>query len=999
MPLQLSTPVKFVKRIGDRIAAGLADRGILTIEDLLYHLPFRYEDRLHPKPLSLYNPGDMASLIGEVRGTTLLRTRSGPIFEMTVGITPPPAMSGSNNINPGERSPSPSAQDPGAPSSPTASSSAKVGSLDADPAPWVSADPSMAGLLNPRAPILETVKCMWFHGTYLKDKFHAGQKIALYGKLEGSRSGNALGAIPGSTRFKMIQPTFEILPDSNATGEDAEFILLEMGRIVPIYESLGGKTPWGTKLTSRWTRRILWTIFKDLAESEAASTSISPATQSPSPSAQDRSPSSSPKSSGAPSMPTAPSSEWVGVNQANPATRSNSPSAQSDETLPTSLRQRLAFPTRMEALRDLHFPPAGTAMTELMSARTPAHRRLIFEEFFYLELGLELKRRKLRNRQGTAFVTNDQVREALKQILPFKPTSAQKRVLGEIVSDMRRPQPMRRLLQGDVGSGKTIVAFQAALVAIENGYQVALMAPTEILATQHYLSARKLLAEKISPRTKRPYRIGLLTGSLDDRTKRDTRAHIFRGEIDLAIGTHGLVEEKVDFANLGLVIVDEQHRFGVQQRFQLMRKPNTGTATTQRLSDNPDSSGAPSMATASSSTWVGKNEADTTTRSYPPSAQDPGAPSSTTASSSTKVGSQNSDTYSEPDVLVMTATPIPRTLALTLYGDLEASIIDELPPGRTPIQTRRMPEERSAEVWDFIRKQVAAGRQAYIVYPIIEGATDDQPELDFAPSGEDLSQQSASGDTTPTPSARGALYTSVGRSPTKASKVNKRAGGPTYRLANNTRAKATTRSRQPLRSATDMHHDLQAGPLAGLKLGLLHGRMSPDDKEVTMARFKRGELDVLVSTTVIEVGVDVPNATVMVIEHADRFGLAQLHQLRGRVGRGAAKSFCILITAATVTPEADARLNAMVQTQDGFALAELDLQQRGPGEFFGTKQAGLPEFRVANLARDRDLLELARHEAAHFAEQEDPTMPRPEIDAVWSRLKQQWQRRYGLVEA
>jgi len=845
MPLQLSTPVNSVKRIGPRIAAGLAERSILTIEDLLYHLPFRYEDRLHPKPLSLYNPGDMASLLGEVRGTVLLRTRSAPIFEMTVGITPP------------------------------------------DP----DSDAAVQGLLAAPSPILETVKCMWFHGTYLKDKFKPGQKIALYGKLEGSRSGNALGAIPGTTRFKMIQPTFEILPDSNATGEDAEFILLEMGRIVPIYEYLGGKTPSGSKLTSRGVRRILWTIFKDLAESE-----VPPNHQR----------------SGAPSV--AASSQWVGSQEAQ----------LTDETLPTSLRQRLAFPTRMDALRDLHFPPAGTSMTDLMSARTPAHRRLIFEEFFYLELGLELKRRKLRSRQGTAFVTNDQVREALKQILPFKPTAAQKRVLGEIVHDMRRTQPMRRLLQGDVGSGKTIVAFQAALIAIENGYQVALMAPTEILATQHYLSARKLLSEKISPRTKRPYRIGLLTGSLDDKTKRDTRAHIFRGEIDLAIGTHALVEEKVDFANLGLVIVDEQHRFGVQQRFQLMRKPNTGAAT-QLSTDRP---GAP-FVTASSSR-VGVNKADTATRSTPP------------------------DTYSEPDVLVMTATPIPRTLALTLYGDLEASIIDELPPGRTPIQTRRMPEERSAEVWDFIRKQVAAGRQAYIVYPIIEGATDDQPELDFAVEIEP-----------PEPTTK-------------------------------TRKKSP---RTKLRSATDMHHDLQAGPLADLRLGLLHGRMSADDKEVTMARFKRNELDVLVSTTVIEVGVDVPNATVMVIEHADRFGLAQLHQLRGRVGRGAAKSFCILITAATVTPEADLRLNAMVQTQDGFALAELDLQQRGPGEFFGTKQAGLPEFRVANLARDRDLLELARQEAAHFVDHPDLTMPRPEIDAVWSRLKHQWQRRYGLVEA
>jgi ATP-dependent DNA helicase RecG len=868
VPLQLSTPVKFIKRIGERVAAGLAERGVSTVEDLLYHLPFRYEDRLHPKPLSLYNPGDMASLIGEVRGTVLLRTRSGPIFEMTVGIKPPAADS----------------------------------------------DAAMQGLLSAPSPILETVKCMWFHGTYLKDKFQPGQTIALYGKLEGSRSGNSLNATPGSSRFKMIQPTFEILPDAHATGDDAEFTMLEMGRIVPIYESLGGKTPWGAKLTSRWHRRVMWTVFKDLSESEDIAAHASP----------------SPPNSGAPFMATAPSSTWVGENQANPSKRSSSPDAQGTETLPTKLRERLSLPTRMDALRDLHFPPAGTSITELMSARTPAHRRLIFEEFWYLELGLELKRRRLRERAGTVFVTNDSVREALKQVLPFKPTAAQKRVLGEIVTDMRNKQPMRRLLQGDVGSGKTIVAFQAALVAIENGYQVALMAPTEILATQHYLSARKLLSEKISPRTKRPYRIALLTGSLDDRTKRDTRNRIFRGEVDLAIGTHALVEEKVDFANLGLVIVDEQHRFGVQQRFQLMRKPSAGTAT-RNLSDNPQDPGAPSMATAPSSQWVGVNQADSPTRNPSPDAQS-----------------------AEPDVLVMTATPIPRTLALTLYGDLEVSVIDELPPGRSPIVTRRVPEERSTEVWDFVRKQIAAGHQAYIVYPIIEGANDDQPELDFALDPE-----------APEPT-------------TKARKKSQRS---------------------KLRSATEMHEELQQGPLKGLRLGLLHGRMSADEKEITMARFKRGELDVLVSTTVIEVGVDVPNATLMVIEHAERFGLAQLHQLRGRVGRGVAKSFCILLTGATITPEAEQRLDAMVRTQNGFELAEVDLQQRGPGEFFGTRQAGLPEFRVANLARDRDLLELAKLEAARFVDAPDPTMPRPEIDAVWSRLKHQWQRRYGLVEA
>ena len=303
--MELSTPVRFIQRVGDRVAAGLAERGITTVEDLLYHLPFRYEDRLHPKPLSVYQPGDMASLVGEVRGFALLRTRSGPIFEMTVGIKPP------------------------APES----------------------EQAMEGLLRPPPGVgMETVKCLWFHGSYLKDKFRTGQMIALYGKLDASRSGNALNAPPGFTKFKLIQPTFEILPDAAATGEDAEFTMLEMGRIVPVYESLGGKTPWGAKLTSRWLRRVMWTVFRELAES----------------------------------------------------------GAQAEETLPASLRERLALPVRMDALRDLHFPAAGTEMTELMSARTPAHRRLIFEEFWYLELGLELKRRRLRERVGTAFVADEQ---------------------------------------------------------------------------------------------------------------------------------------------------------------------------------------------------------------------------------------------------------------------------------------------------------------------------------------------------------------------------------------------------------------------------------------------------------------------------------------------------------------------------------------------------------------------------------------------------------------
>ncbi len=855
--LTLQTPVKFLKKVGDRIAGSLAERGVETVEDLLYHLPFRYEDRAHPRPLSSYAPGDMASVVGEVRGAVLLRTRAKPIFEMTVGVQPAPAADSS---------------------------------------------PATNGALT-QPPVLETIKCLWFNGTYLQDRFKPGQQVALYGKLEGSRSGNAPGASPGSTRWKMIQPTFEILPGPDAAGDDAEFTTLEMGRLVPVYESLGGTTAWGAKLGSRWLRRVLWSLFRELEEA----------------------------------------------------------GLEAEETLPHALIDRLVLPSRMQALRDLHFPSADTALADLQAAVTPAHRRLIFEELWYLELGLELKRRRLREREGTAFTTDENVREALKQILPFKPTAAQKRVLGEIVSDMREPRPMRRLLQGDVGSGKTIVAFEAALVAIENGYQVALMAPTEILATQHYLSARKLLAEAVSPSKGRLYRVGLLTGSLDERSKREARGRIFRGETDLAIGTHALVEEKVDFENLGLVIMDEQHRFGVQQRYKLMRKPGpNGVAT-------------------------------------------------------------------EPDVLVMTATPIPRTLALTIYGDLEASILDELPPGRTPITTRRMPAERAGEVWAFVRKQVEAGRQAYIVCPIIEGDKDDQPELDFA---HDIESSQAPGAPEHTP-ATPPLAAKKKRTPAKTTKAGNpslqpsashgtggeaslsRRVGPKEKATpaaakagsassgTNLALPATKRTpnRPKLRSAVEVYEELGAGPLAGLKLGLLHGRMSADDKEVTMARFKRGEVHVLVSTTVIEVGVDVPNATVMVIEHAERFGLAQMHQLRGRVGRGKAKSFCVLLTGERVSPEAEARLDTMVRTQDGFELAEFDLAQRGPGEFFGTRQAGMPDLRVADLVRDRKLLEWAKMEAARFVEHPDPAITAEERAAVWARLKQQWQRRYGLVEA
>jgi ATP-dependent DNA helicase RecG len=737
--LTLETSLQFVKGIGPRIAQTLQEKRITTIEDLLYHLPFRYEDRLRPQAIEELVPGEMASLIGEVRGMALLRTRRMPIFEMTVG----------------------------------------------------------QGLGG-------RVKCMWFHGTYLKDRFKAGQWVALYGKVEPSRSSNS---------FKMIQPQVEVLPDDH---DDEESKLLEVGRIAPVYETLGNK------LASRWQRRVIYRVLDDLK-------------------------------------------------------------GRIPETLPQAICRRLDLPSREDALRWAHFPEAGTPMNQLQAWATPAQKRLIFEELFFLELGLELKRKKFRQRQGIPFETNAEVRSALRQVLPFHPTKAQKTALGEIVADMRAPEPMRRLLQGDVGSGKTIVALQAMLVAIENGYQAALMAPTEILATQHFLGARKLLE-----RSQQRYKVVLLTGSLDEDRKRENRRLIARGEAQLVIGTHALIEERVDFAKLGLVVVDEQHRFGVLQRFRLMKKPNAG----------------------------------------------------------------------EPDVLVMTATPIPRTLALSLYGDLDLSVLDELPPGRTPIVTRQVGDDKASEVWKLVREQVQKGHQAYVVYPVIEGAKEDQPELDFAAS--EAEQEDSSG-------RPGLLFKKV--------------------------------SAPSLKAATDMYQELKAGHLQGLRLGLLHGRMDADEKEIIMRRFQRREVDVLIATTVIEVGVDVPNATMMVIEHAERFGLAQMHQLRGRVGRGNAKSYCILMTGGKISAPAAERLAAMVRTQNGFELAELDLQLRGPGEFFGTRQAGIPDFRVANLVRDRALLELAKTESAWFVSEAGSEVTEEEKGKVWTRLREAWQRRYGLVDA
>ncbi len=727
--LELTTSVQYVKGIGPHFAEILLEKGISTVEDLLYYLPFRYEDRLNPRGIGELRPGEMASVIAEVRTFGFFRTRRMPIFEMTVGQG------------------------------------------------------------------RDTLKCVWFNAKYLQDKFRAGMLVALYGKVEsGARGGH---------RFEILQPQFEILHDpstdsSGGNDEERKWQSLEVGRIVPIYEAAGNG-----RLSTRWFRRVIHGMLENLQ----------------------------------PDIP---------------------------DAIPAVVRGRMQLIDRRTAFWHAHWPEVGEILTNLQAARTPAHIRLIFEELFFLELGLELKRRKMRSQTGIGFAINDKVRAAIKRILPFHPTEAQKRVLKEIAADMAEPVPMRRLLQGDVGSGKTIIALEAAVIAIENGYQVALMAPTEILATQHYLSARKILETA-------GYRIVLLTGSQEAGRKKQVRHHIAQGNAQLVIGTHALIQETVEFDRLGLVIVDEQHRFGVMQRFKLMKKED-----------------------------------------QPPQA---------------RLTQAAPETEAEPDVLVMTATPIPRTLALTIYGDLDTSVLDELPPGRTPITTRCVGDERADEVWQFVKKQVAAGHQAYVVYPVIdEGAMEGE-----------------------------------------------------------------------LKAAIKMHERLRSHELSSLHVGLLHGRMSADEKDATMAAFKRGEINVLVATTVIEVGVDVPNANVMVIEHAERFGLSQLHQLRGRIGRGAAKSYCVLMTGGKVSVEAQQRLDAMVRTQNGFEIAELDLQQRGPGEFFGTRQAGMPNFRVANLLRDRDLLEAARKEARYVLGNPDD-IGKGEVERAITHLRSHWNRRYGLVE-
>jgi len=515
------------------------------------------------------------------------------------------------------------------------------------------------------------------------------------------------------------------------------------------------------------------------------------------------------------------------------------------EMLPEGIIEKYSLMTVPEAYYEVHFPTREKDINVLNRGLSAAHRRLSFEELFVLELGLAVRRRGvMAEKKGIQFKSLENLETRLRKSLPFSLTKAQERVIAEIRHDMTADRPMNRLVQGDVGCGKTIVALIAALLAVENGYQACIMAPTEILAEQHYNNMTELV---------RPLGITVrsLTGSRKKKEKAAVLTEIESGEARIVVGTHALIEEKVTFSKLGLAIIDEQHRFGVMQRSTL------------------------------------------TAKGY------------------------------EPDVLVMTATPIPRTLALTVYGDLDVSVIDEMPKGRIPVVTRLYFESRRREAYQFMDGELKRGRQVYVVYPLVEET-----------------------------------------------------------------------EKSDLKAATEMAAHMQKDIFPAWEIGLLHGRMKAEDKESVMSAFKAGEIQILVSTTVIEVGVDIPNATVMMIEHPERFGLAQLHQLRGRVGRGTHQSYCILMGPRMFAEEAQERLNAFARTNDGFKIAEEDLRMRGPGEFFGTRQSGLPDLRAANIIRDADLLEAARNEAIQILEQDPQLEQYPRLRGL---LKRKWEGRLGLI--
>ena len=693
----LATPLQFLKGVGPRKAADLKRAGLVTVEDLLYRLPFRYEDRSRMQPIASLRPGQKAAVLGEIKSANLAMTRRRGfrIFHMVLGDT-----SGA-------------------------------------------------------------IRCTWMNQAFLADILKPHLQVVVFGDVKLDSSG-----------LHFMNPEYEIVSGETAAESPGA---VHTGRIVPFYEKTGTVTP---NMQRRLVRQALDQLPQEI-----------------------------------------------------------------DDTLPADLRARAGLAPRRLALEAAHFPPNEESLDALNAFRTPAQRRLIFEEFFLYQLG-HAWRRHAGSVELKPFVpkVDDRIRASAAAVLPFKLTPGQKGALKEIVDDMLRPQPMHRLLQGDVGAGKTIVALLAAIVAMENGLQVAFMAPTEILAAQHYSNIARLLASS-------RFRVDMLTGSTPGLHKHTLLSHIERGTTHLVVGTHALVQEKVTFHKLGLVVIDEQHRFGVAQRAALRAKGL------------------------------------------------------------------------RPDVLLMTATPIPRTLALTDYSELDVSKIPDLPPGRKPVRTWVKPESRRDEIYQLIREQLDAGRQAYIIYPLIE----------------------------------------------ESEKID-------------------------LKSATEMADHLQAEVFPAYRVALLHGRMKDDVKGRVMHAFSKGQLHILVSTTVVEVGVDVPNASIMVVEHAERFGLSQLHQLRGRVGRGPWESHCILLYQAPWTDDARERLKAMSSTNNGFLIAERDLELRGPGDFFGTRQSGLPTLRTGDLVRDRDIMEDAHREARRLVEDGGLTPPLIEF------LRERWQGQFGLIE-
>ena len=696
---KISSPVQFVKGVGPKIAHLLDKKGVKTIEDLLYHLPRRYEDRRVINNISAAIIGKKETVIGKITHSEIKLYGKKRIYEVTV--------------HDGH----------------------------------------------------DVLTAKWFQGNqaYLNKTLKKGSRVIMTGEVGGYLFGK-----------EMIHPDFEILDNDHELRD-----MLHFGRIVPIYSETDG-------LHQKYLRRIMMEVVEGYAKYI-----LSP--------------------------------------------------------IPEEICKVRQLENIAESIRCIHFPDLNADIESFNAMRSPAHRRLIYDEFFFFELAMASKRKGNMFEKGIAFHTGSSLLNKFYKLLPFPLTQAQKRVIGEIEADLRRPYPMNRLLQGDVGCGKTVVAMAAMITACENGYQTAMMVPTEILAQQHHARIREWT-------TGLGLVAAVITGNLKASERKIISEKIIRGDIHIVIGTHALIQEDVSFNNLGLVIIDEQHRFGVIQRATLRKK---------------------------------------------------GA---------------------HPDVIVMTATPIPRTLAMTVYGDLDVSLIDEMPPGRKEILTKIFHEQHRNKVYEIIRKELIKGNQTFIVYPLVE----ESESLD-------------------------------------------------------------------LKDATRMAEHLQKDIFPEYRVGLIHGRLKGRDKDEIMAAFLAKKINLLVSTTVIEVGIDIPQASLMIIEHAERFGLSQLHQLRGRVGRSDIPSYCVLMAHNRGSEDSRKRLGVMEKTNDGFKIAEEDLAIRGPGEFMGTRQSGLPDFRIANILRDAQILSEAKSDAFSIIER-DSRLERPEHQLMKEVLLRRWRGRMEHVK-